>query len=200
MAQDDGGAGTPTAGGDVDSADPGSAAPAQVVTFRSGHRAEIVRDQPSESLTLRTRDGHCMLAIEMTDHGALLRLSGESLEIAASAKLSLRAERLEIAADSASFDIGGDLTERVAGDVRREAQGAAVLGARSLGIEARQGGVAIKANDDVDLQGERVRLNCEDPPMPLSWDEFQERRAKLAPAAERPALPEEDASESRDDP
>ncbi|RLB45250.1 MAG: hypothetical protein DRI90_28650 [Deltaproteobacteria bacterium] len=177
---------------------------AQVVTFRSGHRAEIVRGQPSESLTLRSRDGHCMLAIEITDQGALLRLTGDSLEIAATSTLSLQAKHLELKAGALSVDIDGDLTERVAGDVRREVTGGSALTAKSVAVEATPGGVAITANDDVDLSGERVRLNCDDPPMPLTWEEFQQRRGALAAPDEgdgeltasheksSPPLPEED--------
>jgi len=161
-------------------ADGGATNAAQVVTFRSGHRAEIVRGQPQESLTLRARDGQCVLAIEITDQGTVLRLSGGALEINAAATLSLQAKHFELNADSAAINVGGDLVERVAGDACREVGGAASLLARDVGIEATRGGVTVQANDDVDVRGERVRLNCDDPPMPLTWEELRERQRALA--------------------
>ena len=37
--------------------------------------------------------------------------------------------------------------------------------------------MVLRANDDVAINGERVRLNSDDPPMPLTWEEFRARQA-----------------------
>lgn len=47
---------------------------------------------------------------------------------------------------------------------------------RSASITAG-GGIDLRANDDVTIAGERVRLNSDDPPMPISWEESLARRA-----------------------
>ncbi len=169
--------------GDGDDGDDGDGAEAQqIVTFRSGHCAEIVRGEPRESLTLRARDGQCVLAIELTERGTTLRLSGDALEIASTSTLSLRAGHLELEADSAAIRIAGNLNERVGGDAQRQVAGRSALWASEVDIEAERGGVTVKANDDVDVQGERVRLNCDDPPAPLSWEQFEARGAKALAA------------------
>jgi hypothetical protein len=170
--------------------DGSTAAETQIVTFRSGHQAEIVSGRSEESLTLRTRDGQLMLAIEMTDQGPLLRLSGGALQISAASTLSLEAKHLELSAESVAVNVRDDLVERVGGDASREVAGSSSLRARDVGIEATRGGVAVHANDDVDVKGERVRLNSDDPPMPVSWDEFRERQRALAASNDSaPGLP-----------
>jgi hypothetical protein len=175
---------------------------AQIVTFRSGYHAEIRRGRSEESLTLRTRDGQLMLAIEMTDRGPLLRLSGGALQISAASTLSLEASHLELSAESATVDVRGDLVERVGGDASREVAGGASLLARDIALQATRGGVAVKANDDVDLDGERVRLNCDPAPMPLSWDEFRQRQRAFAaagePVLEAPGSGDDDSPELPD--
>ena len=43
-------------------------------------------------------------------------------------------------------------------------------------MDARPGGIELRANDDVRVTGERVLLNSDDPPMPLTWEEYEARR------------------------
>jgi hypothetical protein len=119
-----------------------------------------------------------VVSVRLTDQGPVLSLAGASLEIAATKTLSLSCDTLRIqAAHDAAVEVGGSLHERVRGSVVREAGKSARTTACEVTLEASPGGVAIRANDDVDIVGERVRLNSEDPPMPLSWEEFRARQA-----------------------
>ena len=145
----------------------------RVIALASGHRVEIEERPAGETLVIRSNGGQAMLSIRLTDAGPVVTLSGAALEIAAAGSLALRCEHFDLQAGSASINVAGDLVERVAGNASRQAAGTSTLAARSVGIEATPGGVSIRANDDVDVKGERVRLNSEDPPMPLSWEEFQ---------------------------
>jgi hypothetical protein len=62
------------------------------------------------------------------------------------------------------------------GELNIEAREGARIAGKKVDIEAKHGTVAIKANDDVRVEGERVLLNSTDPPLPVSWDEFNERQ------------------------
>ena len=152
----------------------------RVITLTSGHRVEIDEQRAGETLTIRSSGGQTMLSVHLTDAGPVVTLSGATLEIVAAGSLALRCDHFDLKAGSASINVAGDLMERVGGNADRQAAGTSTLAARAIGIEAAPGGVSITANDDVDVKGERVRLNSEDPPMPLSWDEYQARQ-QIAP-------------------
>ncbi|WP_437999774.1 hypothetical protein WMF26_07560 [Sorangium sp. So ce185] len=163
------------------------APPARVVPLASGRSIEIAEEGAGERIQIRAAAGQILVSIRMTDDGPVLSLAGASLEIAAAKTLSLSCDTLQIqAAQDAAIEVGGSLHERVRGSAVREAGRSARTTAREVKVEASPGGVEIRANDDVDIVGERVRLNSEDPPMPLSWEEFRARQA-LAGGPGQPA-------------
>ncbi|WP_437318621.1 hypothetical protein [Sorangium sp. So ce385] len=163
------------------------APPARVVPLASGRSLEIAEEGAGERIQIRAAAGQILVSIRMTDDGPVLSLAGASLEIAAAKTLSLSCDTLQIqAAQDAAIEVGGSLHERVRGSAVREAGRSARTTAREVKVEASPGGVEIRANDDVDIVGERVRLNSEDPPMPLSWEEFRARQA-LAGGPGQPA-------------
>lgn len=159
--------------------DPGESRALAKATFRSGHQVEVLREGTDESLVIRAESGECVLQIAMTAAGPVLKLSGVALEISADASLALRAGHLDVRAGSASIEIAGDLTEHVGGNAERRSDGATRTAAREVAVVAHPGGVQVRANDDIDLNGERVRLNSDDQPMALSWEEFERRRREL---------------------
>ena len=168
------------------------------VILPSGRRLEAeLEPGGADVLRIRARDGQCVLTVRITDEGPVLSFSGATIEV--------EARRLDVACDDlrlrvgggAVVDIGGDLDTRVAGRASQEIQGDLRAAARSVAIEARSGGIKLDANDDVALKGERVLLNSEDPPMPLSMAEYRARRLAAAPGEPRLAavdarVPDED--------
>lgn len=158
----------------------------RAVPLAFGRSINVTEAGPEERIEIRGVRGEVMLSVRLTAEGAVLSLSGVSLEIAASKRLAIACDTLEIkAATDASIEVGGNLRERVAGHVRREAAGTSAMSAREVKVDAAPGGVTIQANDDVAITGERVRLNSDDPPMPLTWEEHRARRA-LAAAKQTP--------------
>lgn len=158
----------------------------RVMSLTSGRSIAVTEGRSEDRIDIRSTRGEVVLSVRVTDEGPVLSLSGVSLEIAASKKLALACETLEIkAAVDASIEVGGSLRERVGGSARREVAGASTLTAREVKIDAFPGGMVLKANDDVAITGERVRLNSDDPPMPLTWEEHRARRA-LAEGKPRP--------------
>ncbi|WP_437293491.1 hypothetical protein [Sorangium sp. So ce426] len=162
------------------------ASPARIVPLASGRSLEIAEDEAAERVQIRSAEGQLLLSIRLTDEGPVLSISGASLEIAATKALALSCDTLRIqAAQDADIEVGGSLRERVRGSVARDAGRSARISAQEVQVDASPGGVVIQANDDVAITGERVRLNSDDPPMPLSWEEHRARRAA---AATRPQL------------
>lgn len=151
--------------GGVDGGVDGGAALAEIepriITLMSGRRLEASLDAGgADVLHIRAHDGRCVLSVRVTDEGPVLSFSGAALELAATRTLDLSCADLRLrATGDAAIEIGGEL----------------VTTARSMALEARTGGIVVKANDDLDLKGERVLLNSDDPPMPLSMEEYRAR-------------------------
>jgi hypothetical protein len=97
--------------------------------------------------------------IILTAEGPVIRASAAALEITAATEISARCERFSVDARE-SFSVR-------AAQIEHEATGAARTTAAEVAVTARSGSVAIRANDDVALNGEQVLLNCDrDPPLP----------------------------------
>jgi len=165
------------------------AVPNHSLRFASGRTIDVTERAGDELVHVRASDGQIMLSIRLTDEGPVLTLSAVSLELAARKHLSLEAETLSIrTSGDATLDVGGSLHERTRGNTIRDVGKASIERAREVRIDATPGGIVVKANDDVSITGERVKLNSDDPPMPLTWEEHRARQtARLARRAEHPA-------------
>jgi len=135
----------------------------------------IVIDEERGAIEICAPSGPCLLEVTITPEGPRVRLSGAQIEIAAPERLTLATKHFELKAERADIDVAGELRERIGGDAIRTTKGTAALIGRDVRLKAPTGEVTIDANDDVDVRGERVRLNCEDPPMPQSWEEHDRR-------------------------
>lgn len=154
-----------------------------VVRFASGRSLSVVDAGGEERIEVRAAGGALVVAVRLTDEGPVFSMSGASIEIDAAKKLSLRAETVHVSAKAdLSIEAGGTLYQRAGGSSVREIAGLDRASAGELEIEVHPGGISLRANDDVDIVGERVRLNSDDPPMPATWEEHRARRALGADA------------------
>jgi hypothetical protein len=143
-------------------------------------------EESSEGSVVRIASGGAEVIVRFTPGGPVVSLHGADLEITAARKLHLAAEELHVEVGQARMDVAGDLVERVSGDHHAYARGVSAVHAARLELEAVRGSARITASDDVDVKGERVRLNSDDPPMPMSVTEFLARRARPALASPAP--------------
>lgn len=125
----------------------------ETIELTGDHQLTIER-RPSDSvLQIVTPGGEVALTIELTSDGPILRFDGLNLRIESSGDLAIGARRLALhGREAVSITTGGDAGIRAEGDLTTEA--------RVQNISARLGNVNVKANDDVRLRGERVKLNC----------------------------------------
>lgn len=147
------------------------------VVLPSGRKLEVQTDADADVLRFRASSGECVLTIHLTDAGPVVRVGAAAVEVRAATRLSLECEEFELrAAKNAAIEVGGDLVERVGGSANRIVRGDVTFQAQHARMEARPGGIELRANDDVRVTGERVLLNSDDPPMPLTWEEYEARR------------------------
>ncbi len=112
------------------------------------HALTVDANAHGARIAVSATDGSPALSLEivMTPTGPSLRVSAQSVELVAAETLTARAKHIALdAQETVSIKAGGDAT----------------LDAHALSLEARVGRAQIRANDDVQLLGEQVLLNCE---------------------------------------
>ena len=101
------------------------------------------------------------LQIELTETGPRLRFESADVELASSGTVSVDCERFEVRAEqSIVHKTRGYYAQAVGGDTVLYAKGQLHTKAESTIIETTRGDTVITANDDVKLEGERIKLNC----------------------------------------
>jgi uncharacterized protein (DUF2345 family) len=114
--------------------------PVQVVNFSDQNETLLVRGPNVE--------------LEITQRGSVVELSVSrgDLRLVVPQTLSIEAKQIDLVSD-------GDLSLRAGGEIRLESAFETKVQAHSVGIRAKLGDVKIDANDDVRLEGERIRMN-----------------------------------------
>lgn len=112
----------------------------------------VENDAGGNVLRILDPRGRVTLSVEVTEKGPVLRFES-GLQVRTEGHLDFEAQRVAIRGrEGVRIESGADTHIRAAGDLSSEA--------RIQNIRARLGNVNLKANDDVKLRGERVRLNC----------------------------------------
>ena len=106
-----------------------------------------------EQIILRAPDGEVQLKITVTEDGPLLHFRAAALQLESEGALRVDCEDLEIRAR-------GNIDQQANGDLVQLAKGDLNIRADRCHMSARRGDVRVWANDDVRLNGERVKLNC----------------------------------------
>jgi uncharacterized protein (DUF2345 family) len=113
----------------------------------------LERGPGGDRLSIVGPQGKLRAMIEISADGAVLRLGGDNLTIQTEGALAIDAQRVAIhAREGMALTTGGDLVLQADRDLYSTA--------RIQNITADLGDVMIQANDDVRLNGERVRSNC----------------------------------------
>ena len=124
----------------------------QTIALVHHHALEVRGGIEDNVLRILSPDGRAGLTITISAQGITLNVTGGDLTLQTTGALSIDAEKLSLHGRSGvTVSSGGDASLQVAGDFSAEA--------RIQNIHARLGNVNVRANDDVCLDGERIRLN-----------------------------------------
>ena len=133
---------------------------ARSLALRDGGRVRLAKGTGGEALTVVSADGSVRLEVLLTPSGAVLRLAGPEVAIEAEGGLALRCARFEVQAEAISLGASGEVSLAAGRGLDLRAGHDAAFSAQAVKVEARRGDLALAANDDVVLNGERVLLNC----------------------------------------
>jgi hypothetical protein len=117
------------------------------------HQLILERGPDQDMLQLLGADGNVKLSLCITPAGPVLRFEGGGLTIQSVGALAIDAEHVTIRGRKGVV-ISSD------GDARICVEGDLSTRARAQDISAELGDINIHANDDVKLDGERIRMNC----------------------------------------
>ena len=130
------------------------------IEFSSGNT--IIIDKKNEELRLINSNQLLQLVISVKEEGLIVDLNACHLNIKASDQLHLSAKKIDIeASEQIKLKSSGNIVQDVGKDFLTEVGGTNKMIAVVHKITANLGNVEIKANDDVRLDGERVKLNCD---------------------------------------
>jgi len=132
---------------------PGALEQTQTVQLIKGQTLVIERGEGCNLLTIVGPQGGTTFSIRLTDRGAELEIGAQELAVRTSGDLSIDARRLSLRGrDGVAVSTCGDVAIEASGEMRCTARGHKVT--------AELGDVEVRANDDVKLDGERIRMNC----------------------------------------
>lgn len=129
--------------------------------LESGRSVEVEsRGDGTDLLLVRGVDGDVELEVTLTAKGPVLHFRAAEMKLESEGRLALRAAELDLRAERGiTQQAGGDFTQRIDGDAKVQVRGDLRQKARSTDIRSYLGDVRIEANDDVEVKGERVKLN-----------------------------------------
>jgi len=123
------------------------------IPISSGRLLEIERTDNGDRLSICSPDDVVELEILITDTGPLLRFRSADLQLQAIGSVKVECEDYSVKATrSILHETEGHLLLKAKEELDMEGKVSTLC--------ATRGDVKIKANDDVRLNGERIRLNC----------------------------------------
>lgn len=125
---------------------------AQTLPLRGGHELVLQRGDDADVIRFLRPDGLTGISVSITATGIHVGIHGADLTLQTTGAITLDAERIALKGSK-------EVTIQSGGEARIEAAGAMTLEGRSQLLRSTRGNVHVKANDDVQIDGERVRLN-----------------------------------------
>jgi uncharacterized protein (DUF2345 family) len=122
------------------------------MSLSAGYQLSTSASEQGEELRLHAPDGRICIKITLTPEGPLVELASVALSVAAQGKIKVACESFEVAAEK-------EISLQAGGDIAFESEQAIVTAAFEQSHQARRGDYRVKANDDVRVDGERIKLN-----------------------------------------
>ncbi|MEJ7731859.1 MAG: hypothetical protein WKG00_21945 [Polyangiaceae bacterium] len=141
------------------------------LTMASGRRYEVLTGEDGvDRVRIHGGGGQLVLAVEVTDAGPVLTVTGAVVQLEATRSLRMAAPEIALESSGAmTLSTGGDLVSVVGGDQHTRVSGAQRSEARAIELQASDGHVAVRARERITLDGEHIGLNDDPLPQPFGW-------------------------------
>lgn len=132
------------------------------VNLMSNHT--LIIDNNSNELKLVNNKNILKLTIRFQGDKMEVDIHADKLNLVTAEEINLNSKKITVnASDQLTLRSAGHFVQEVQKDALTEIGGINKLIAQVQKITANLGNVEIKANDDVKLDGESIKLNCEEP-------------------------------------
>lgn len=133
---------------------------ARPLPLPSGRAVACSVEDGLEQVSLLGPTGELEVRVTFTERGPVLHVRAVDLVLEARDEVAIRCGRLRVeTAGDLEQHCGGALRQTVGGDAHLHVAGDLRTEADAVETHARLGDVRLKANDDVRLNGERIKLN-----------------------------------------
>lgn len=130
------------------------------IEFKTGNGINI--DTHKEQIRILDKNKQVQLTITLQEQGLVIDINAAQLNINAAEELNLTGKKINIkATDQLNIKSAGNMVQQIDKDALFEIGGTNKMIAAVQKITATLGEVVLKANDDIKLNGERVKLNCD---------------------------------------
>ena len=128
----------------------------QQVRLRGGHVVEIASSASGATLRVGGAEdpGGVEIEIRWSSEGPVARVRAARIDVATTADVNVRCKSFQV-----------ETTDRI----NLRAGGSLEASAQAVDLEARAGRIVARANDDVQLLGEEILLNCDRTPEIPEW-------------------------------
>lgn len=132
-----------------------------LIKFSSGYTLAI--DKITSEIKLLDKNQSLQLVISVNDEGLTVNVNASKLNISGAEELNLSSKKINIeATEHINIKSKGNLVQQTGKDCLTETAGINKNIAKIQKLTANLGNVEIKANDDVKLDGESVKLNSDE--------------------------------------
>lgn len=125
----------------------------KLVVQRSRRRPPALASDPEDLVRLLNAEGATALTIRVGPEGAVIELGGGPVALNVEGELAISSRRLLLHGRE-------EVSISSEADIRVEARETALLQAKRQEIIATRGNLKAYANDDILIDGERIRMNC----------------------------------------
>jgi len=125
----------------------------QEIPLTFNRSLQVERTAAGDRLRIQSPDDEVELEVLITASGPVLRFKSVDIELQATKSVKVECEDYSVKAS-------GSIHHETAGDMHLIAKENLEIEGKISSLRATRGDVKIKANDDVRVKGERIRLNC----------------------------------------
>ena len=119
----------------------------------------LVHDANNHSLNIISESGETHVCIHYLPNG-MLEITSKRIQIVADEQLKFSAPHVDIHADkNLKISSSGYISTSVSQDALIEVKGQQINKAHTQFIKSTHGNIEVRANDDVKIDGERIKLN-----------------------------------------
>ena len=127
--------------------------PERKVRLASGRFAAFSAVGKDDHLVVTSPEGRIEMSVRFTETGPVLGFEAAAIQLKSAGEVAVQCNTFKVeAAKKIQVSTDGDMVQNIGGKVHVEAH--------SVNIQSKRGNVDVKANDDVRLLGERIKLNC----------------------------------------